>query len=232
MKTWAAVAAAVVACAMLVPASVDAAAPTPRESLAAILAAAHAQKSVHYVALADNGVSRTRLVCDVATTKGIQRITYGRGGRTGKVTVLVIDGTAYIRGDAFILSSYLGFQSAASVRFAGKWIKIPRSDTAYVSISASATLPSTLDEFRLAGRLEFVAHKKVGGQQTFGIAGVTGQPPAKATLYARAKGAPLPVGEVETLGKAFAETLLSKWNEPVIVSAPAHAVPIGTTGLE
>ena len=51
---------------LLVPAAVGAAA-SPRQSLDAILAAGRAQRSVHYVALATNGVSHTRLVCDVAT---------------------------------------------------------------------------------------------------------------------------------------------------------------------
>jgi hypothetical protein len=222
---------ACLACLLLVPASVSAA-PSPRQSLAGVLAAARAQKSVHYVALADNGVSRTRLVCDVATTTGIQRITYQRGGRTGKVTVLVNGSTAYIRGDGFILTSYLGFQAAASARFAGKWIRVPQADTAYASIAASATLPSTIDEFRLSGHLSLLPDKKIAGQKVFGIGGTTGQPPAQAKLYARVEGAPLPVGEVETYGKAFAETLLSKWNEQVRISVPAGAVSIGTTGLE
>jgi len=42
----------------------------------------------------------------------------------------------------------------------------------------------------------------------------------------------LPVGEVETFGKALDETLLSRWNEPVHVQVPARSVPIGSTGLE
>jgi hypothetical protein len=216
---------------LLVPSSVGAAA-SPRATLAAILAAGRAQRSVHYVAIANNGVSRTRLVCDVATTSGIQRITFEEGGRTGKVTVLVSAGTAYIRGDSFILTSYLGFKPAGAVRYAGKWIRIPPSDRAYAPVSAAVTLRSTIDEFELNGPLTFLPAKTVAGQKTIGIKGTVGKPAAQASLYARASGTPLPVGEVETFGKALDETLLSRWNEPVHVQVPAGSVPIGATGLE
>jgi hypothetical protein len=148
------------------------------------------------------------------------------------VTVIVSGGAAYIRGDAFALSSYLGFRIAGASRSAGKWIRIPHSDASYSSISASATLPSTLDEFRLSGPLKFAPGKKISGRQAFAIAGTVGRPPAQAKLYARATGTPLPLGEVETFGKGLAETLLSNWNEQVHVPVPAHAVPIGTSGLE
>jgi hypothetical protein len=222
---------AALACLALIPSSVDAAA-SPRQSLAAILSAGHAQRSVHYDAVANNGISRTRLVCDVAATSGIQRITYERGGNTGHVTVLVRSGTAYIRGDSFILSSYLGFKPAGAGRFAGKWIRIPHSDRAYAPVSAAVTLPSTIDEFRLVGPLTFLPGKTVAGQKTIGIRGTIGKPAAQATLYARAHGAPLPVGEVETFGKAFDETILSRWNERVRVPVPAQSVPISATGLE
>ena len=157
-------------CLLLVPSSVGAAA-SPRASLAAILAAGRAQRSVHYVAIADNGTSRTRLVCDVATTSGIQRITYQEGGRTGKVTVLVNAGTAYIRGDSFVLSTYLGFNPVGAAKSAGKWIRIPHSDRAYAPVSAAVTLRSTIDEFELDGPLSFLPAKTVAGQKTIGIKG-------------------------------------------------------------
>ena len=223
--------AAVLVCVALVPAAVDAAA-SPRQSLAAILAAGRAQRSVHYVALATNGVSHTRLVCDVATASGIQRITYSIGGRTGKVTVVVNAGTAYLRGDSFVLSTYLGFKAPASAKYANTWIRIPRTDRAYAPISAAVTLPSTIDELRLAGPLSFLPEKTVAGQKVTGIKGTIGRPAAQAALYARAHGTPLPVGEVETFGKSLDETLFSHWNEAVHVQVPARTVPIATTGLE
>ena len=99
-------------------------------------------------------------------------------------------------------------------------------------MSAAVTLRSTIDELRLNGPLSFLPPKTVAGQKTIGIKGTVGKPAAQAALYARAHGTPLPVGEVETFGKALDETLLSRWNEPVHVQVPARSVPIAATGLE
>jgi hypothetical protein len=42
-----------------------------------------------------------------------------------------------------------------------------------------------------------------------------------ATLYARAVGSTLPVEEVVSQGSTRATVILSKWNEPIHVAAPA-----------
>lgn len=216
----------------IVPAVVDAAT-SPKQSLASILAAARAQKSVHYVADATDGSFRTTLVCDVGATSGIQRITYVRGGTTGKVTVLVSDGTAYLRGDAFTLRYYMGFKAAPSAKFAGKWVQVPHTDRDYTALAAAVTLPSTIDELRLTEPLSFLPASTLGGQKVIGIKGKTiSKQPAQAGLYTRAQGTPLPVGEVEMSGNALSRTRFSAWNEPVHVAVPAQAVAIAATGLE
>ena len=202
-------------------------------SLAAILAAGRAQYSVHYVALATNGVSRTRLVADVAATEGIQRITYAVGARTGTVTVLVKAGTVYVRGESFVLSTYLGFRAPASAKYANTSIQGYRLGSRVRAARGRGDAPPVDDRRVSARRPALVpAEKTVAGQRVTGIKGTAGRPAASAALYARANGAPLPVGEVETLGKALDETLLSRWNEPVHVQVPARSVLIGTTGLE
>lgn len=216
----------------VVPAVVDAAT-SPKQSLTSILAAARAQRSVHYVADATNGSFQTTLVCDVGATSGIQRITYVRGGTTGKVTVLVSNGTAYLRGDAFALRYYLGFKAAPSATFAGKWVRVPHTDRDYAALAEAVTLPSTIDELRLTEPLAFLPTQTLGGQKVIGIKGKTiSKQPAQAALYTRAQGAPLPVGQVEVFGNALSRTRFSAWNEPVHVAVPAQAVAIAATGLE
>src|SRR5258707_6994830 len=137
-------------CLLVVPSLVTAAT-SPRQSLSAILAAARAQHSVHYVADATDGSFQAVLVCDVGATSGIEQITYERGGTTGKVTVVVSAGTAYIRGDSFTLRYFMGFKATPSVTFGGRWIRIPHSDRDYAAVAAAVTLPSAIDELRLAG---------------------------------------------------------------------------------
>jgi len=223
---------ALLGCLLVVP-SIVAAATTPRQSLSAILAAARAQHSVHYVADATDGSFHTVLVSDVGATSGIQQITYERGGTTGKVTVVVSAGTAYIRGDSFTLRYFMGFKATPSVTYAGKWIRVPHSDRDYAAIAAAVTLPSTIDELRLAGPLSFLPQTTLGGQKVIGIRGKTiSKQPAQAALYARAQGTPLPVGEVEVFRSALSRTRFSGWNELVHVTVPAGAVAMAATGLE
>ena len=216
----------------VVPAVVDAAT-SPKQSLATILAAARAQKSVHYVADATDGSFHTTFVSDVGATSGIQRITYTSGGITGKVTVLVSNGTGYLRGDAFTLREFMGFKAAPSAKFAGKWVKVPHADRDYAALTEAVTLPSTIDELRLSGPLAFLPTLTLGGQKVFGVRGKTiSKQPAQADVYASAQGAPLPVGEVEKFGNVASRTRFSAWNEQVHVVVPAQAVAIATTGLE
>ena len=223
---------AALACLFVVP-SLVVAATSPAQSLSAILAAARAQRSVHYVADATNGSFHTMLVSDVAAGSGIQQITYQRGGTTGKVTVVVSAGTAYIRGDSFTLRYFMGFKAAPSVKYAGTWIRIPHSDRDYAAVAAAVTLSSTIDELRLIGPLAFLPQGTLGGQKVIGISGKTiSRQPARAGLYARAQGTPLPVGEVEAFGSALSRTRFTRWNEPVHVPVPARAVAMAATGLE
>jgi len=231
MRTFAGVA-AFSASVLFVPSFVDAAG-SPKQTLASVLATARAQQSVHYVAASTIGTVRTRLVCDVGLTEGSQQITFTQGKKSGKVTVLVSAGTAYIRGDAFTLTTYLGFKQAGATKVAGQWVQIPHGDRSYASIAEAVTLSSTIDELRLNGPLTLLPASTVAGQKVVGIRGKTvAKPPAAGIVYVSTQPKPLPVGQIETIGGGLAEMLFSHWNEQVHVAVPANPVAIATTGLE
>lgn len=216
-------------------AAVALAAQSPNELRTAIFAAARAQRSVHYVNAgvgnAGVGTVSIRMSCDVTADRGIQRIAFTKHGRTGHVTVLVAHRTAYVRGDAFTLHGYMEFTSAQSSRYAGRWISIPHSASSYPTVSAGVTLPSLLRVLYPKGEAVRVVGK-VGGRQVVGLrkharhAGVG----YTETLWAKARGRPLPVEDYSVApSKGYWQRVtLSRWNEPVQVSAPAHAVPIST----
>jgi broad specificity phosphatase PhoE len=92
----------------------------PAQLLASVLAAGGAQRSVHYVAAANYGGGEIRQVVDAAITRGIQRIAYRQGAKTGHVTVIVAAHTAYVRGDAFTLVNYMGFKAAPAAKYANR----------------------------------------------------------------------------------------------------------------
>jgi hypothetical protein len=132
--------------------AVSLAAWSPFALLARIIAAARAQHSVHYVSTAQLGTTHVVQVADVAAAKGIQRISYTKSGTTGHVTVIVSAHRAYVRGDAFALVNYMGFNPAASAKYANDWVLIPRSDRDYSNVVGDVTLPSAIDSLKGPGR--------------------------------------------------------------------------------
>ena len=172
------------------------------------------------------------MVCDVANDRGIQRISITKHGQTGHVTVLVVHNTAYIRGDAFAMHAYMGFSSSEAARYHGHWISISRGYPAYHTVAAAVTLPSFVHELhfpsssltRVSGT--FAGRKVVGVRRVGTLEGLK----AVQTLYARANGTPLPVELVQVArAKGYRDSVvMSHWNERVLVTAPAHSVPITT----
>jgi hypothetical protein len=218
--------------AWLVPAV--AAARSPRELLTAILAAGRAQHSVHYVSDARLGPLHVVQVADVGPTTGIQRITYTRAGKAGKVTVIVSGRTAYVRGDVFALVNYMGFKPAAAATYAHRWVSIPHSDRDYATVAGDVTLPSVMNSLKGPGRPLAAASATVAGRRVVGVQWrtIVGGKPVVATLYAQASGKPLPVQERVTRGSSLASLTFGHWNEALHVGAPKSAIPISTTGLE
>lgn len=167
--------------------------------------------------------------CDVAGDRGIQRITFTKHGRTGHVMVRVAHRTAYIRGDAFTLHGYMGFTSAQASRYAGRWISLPHTSSGYKTVAAGVTFSSLLrllyphgNPVRVSGTLD--GRKVVGvrvKQRNSGLRYIE-------TLWAKKHGTPLPVEEYQVApSKGYWQRVtMSRWNEPVHVRAPAHAVPI------
>lgn len=210
--------------------------PAPTIFMSRALVAALAQRSVHYTLANSPGSGAVwHYVADVGRNAGTQRITFERGGKTGHVVIVVVAHTVYLRGDEFALNQYQGYHQAASKRYAGRWIRITASDPDYKTLAEDVTLASTIDDLRLLTAESYAGSRVLQGQQVVGIAGTSTYGACILTcedLYVRAHGAPLPVAERMTANSTVTWELLSKWNEPVRVRAPARAIDIARTGLE
>lgn len=211
--------------AVLVLAAPAAASLSPDRLLSSALANARAQRSVHYVSTGSSGTVGVRMVCDAARDRGIQRITFHKAGKTGQATVLVVANTAYLRADQFALINYLGFSASAAKRDAGHWLKIPSSSPAYRTVSAAVRLNSMLAELALPKPLTRLPQSTVEGQHVIGLrnSSVSSGHRVTRTLYVRAAGLRLPVAESTQGGGSQSGVVLSRWNEPVRVSAPRGA---------
>lgn len=214
-----------------VAAAVALAAQSPKQLRAAMLKAAAAQRSVHYVSTSSVPGHAIRVVSDVGRGRGIQRITVTSHGRSGPATVLVVGRTAYIRGNAFTLHNYFPLTQAQAGSYAGKWISIPSTSGAYSIVAADATFASFVADLLPSKHLA-VVRATVAGRRSVGVRGTVRQTGRTLVeiVYAPAVGTPLPSEE-----KAFPAgrtgtslTHMSRWNEPVHLAAPANAVPIAT----
>jgi hypothetical protein len=220
-----------VVAAAAVAASVALAARSPKQLRAAILATASARHSVHYVSTTSAAGHAIRIVSDVGRGRGVQRITVTSGSQSGPATVLVVGGSAYIKGNAFTLQNFFPFTQSQATRYAGKWISIPPTSGAYSSVATDTTFASFLADL-VPGKHLAVVHATVAGRKSVGLRGTVRQANLTLveTVYAPASGKPLPFEE-----KAIAKGVpgssvarMSRWNEAVHVTAPPNAVPIAT----
>jgi hypothetical protein len=213
-------------------ASADAAT-SPSSLRAAILKAASAKHSVHYVAKSSGRYKgqpeQMTQVADVGAGRGIQRITIMRAGETGHVTIRVVNSTAYIRGDAFALHTYMAVPTSQAAALAGRWISIPHTSPAYAPVAADVTFSSFVSHLLPQHHLSLVTGT-VGGKKVRGVHGTAHEEGVTVTLtaYAPASGTPLPF-EVKDIIQGpdggTGSTSLSRWNESVRVTAPANAIP-------
>jgi hypothetical protein len=205
------------------------AASSPDQLVTSALAAGKAQRSVHYVASwVTPGVHGT-MVGDAAVDRGIQRVTYRKGTRTGHATVRVVANTAYVRGDAFTLENFVGLSAQNASSYAGRWIQIPPTHAWFRDVAYAVRLASTIDELEtpMTKPRKVIGTTTVHGQRVVQIRSqsvLAGQPVA-TVLYVRADGPPLPVAEFEKRGTAEQLVVLGRWNQPVDVAAPTGAVP-------
>jgi hypothetical protein len=221
---------AVLAVAAATTAVALAASRSPKELRSAIFAAAKKQHSVHYVEHGAAAGLRQTMVCDVAKTRGIQRISFTLRGKKGHFTVIVVKRVAYLRGSAYALHGYLGYTPTQAATYHGRWISIPPTNRRYKDLAASVTFSSFLHDIYPSAPLRLVTTTN-GGRTVTGVSGTNDEAgPAKfmEVVFPDSRLRPLAVSDVDAkLG--FIDTLkIGRWNEAVRVTAPANAVPIST----
>jgi hypothetical protein len=220
-----------VAATAAVAAAVALAAQSPRAVRNSIVAAARSEHSVHWKGTDLVGGARATTAADVTADEGVQQVTFHLGTATAHVTIRVIDHTAYVDGDALGLRLNLHLTSAQASQYAGRWISIPKTDKLYAGTAQADTLGSLITSIAPHGRLKAFSAKR-HGVRVVGVQAVHGSGKKKTlqVLAAMARGKRLPIEEDEvTPGlQSISSTTLSRWNEPVSVTAPANAVPIAT----
>jgi hypothetical protein len=194
--------------------------------LSKALAAAEASGSVHFAGTDRTSTGTSTYDQNAASAVGNQIITNSGGG---KVTIRVVAGVGYLRGNATALAQL--FKGAAVSPLVGRWIATRSGDPGYQDITDGVTLASMLTEFTPAGVLTKTGPLTVDGQSVIGVKGTSpangpvpqGQP---VTLYVLASGQPLPVSFQGGVGTDQASVAFTHWGETVNTVAPAHPLPI------
>jgi hypothetical protein len=204
---------------------------SPRALRSAILHTARAEKSVHWVGKWRYPDSRDTIVSDVGATEGSQTLTTKTGTGTARLTVELVDQTAYVEGNVDGLVQFQGLTESQAQTYANQWISIPKGDEAYAQAADALTLQSLVNDLVPHGHLAIVSARR-HGRAVMGVRGTLGKGKKKETdvIYARARGKKLPLEQDQSNpGDGYsARTVLSKWNETVSVTAPAISTPIAT----
>ena len=215
---------------------------TPAQVLASSGAAAKGQPSFHYVAKDSQPGLSVTINGDVTRTEGTQTIVATIDGQVGHVTVSLVEGSAYFRGDEAGLQHFMQLSPALAAEYTNQWISLSKNDPGYAAIAAGLTTASSLVQVEIGKPLSLRGMAKKMGQQVLTIRGTSRGIPNGGTkpvtipvrLYVKASGTPLPVlysatwvvdkhPEVQSVS-------FSRWMEPVHVTAPAGPVPMTSLG--
>src|SRR5436853_5390489 len=107
-----------VAAALVTTAAVALGAQSPKTLRASIVAAARAQRSVHWSSTEIIGPVAFTSGTDATRTGGVQHVTFAIGSQRAHARIVVTGGVAYVRGDALGLQMNLGVTAAQGKKYA------------------------------------------------------------------------------------------------------------------
>jgi len=205
------------------------AARSPAKVRKAIIAAALAQKSVHWT-----GRYVTTYAANVKAGSGTERITVPYcypGAPRGSVRLRLVHDTEYVKGNVCGLVYALKLSQPQAKTYVGRWISVPRRGNGrFPWLASGMTLGSVVREITnwpAYLKLHLSTQTSHGTRRLVLLGTCTGQSGAWE-LRARASRKPLPVGFSTGLPTYGSETHFSRWNKPVHVPVPASSTPIAT----
>ena len=189
--------------------------------------------SVHYESAST--VSQVSLLetGDSGPASGTQTVATGKSGVTDTITIDVIGGLTYVKGNAGGFQALVGMNAATAQQVAGRWIEFSTTSATFAQVVAGVRSHDVANELELKGpltlgratTLDGIAVDAIKGTQTYA------KKKERVVLYVRAHGRHVPVEEdaVDSKGKpnGALHVAYSHWGETVRPEAPQGAVPIG-----
>jgi hypothetical protein len=189
--------------------------------------------SVHYVSTSTLSKVSLLETGDSGPASGTQSVATGKGNLDDMITIDVIGGLTYVKGNVGGFETLVGMDAATAAQVAGHWIEFSTTDTTFAQVVAGVRSHDVADELELKGPLTLghattvdgVAVDSINGAQTYD------HKKERVVLYVRSHGSHVPVEEdaVDARGKpnGALHVAYSHWGEIVRPEAPQGAVPIG-----
>jgi hypothetical protein len=190
---------------------------------------------VHFASMATQQGTSISVIGDTGTTSGLQTLTVRKGKTTETLSVMLVAGTGYVKGNTAGLVQILGLTAAQGATHAGKWLSFPTTNSNLAGLVNGLQAKDLPNELKINGPLTFGTANTINGQSATAIKGTVG---ASATtqvpivLYVASSGTPYPLEEVTNPSKGAGKTSLhatvffTNWGEKTHEKAPAHSTSL------
>ncbi len=190
--------------------------------------------SVHYVSTSTQSQVSLVETGDAGPASGTQTVTTGKGSLDDTITIDVIGGITYVKGNVGGLEILAGLDAAQAEEASNRWIDFSTSSSAFSQVVSGVRSHDVATELELKGPLTLGHSRSLDGLTVDAIDGTQLDPSHKTqhvVLYIRASGSHVPVEEdsVNAQGKSTSalHVVYSRWGEPVRPEAPSGALPLG-----
>ncbi len=152
---------------------------------------------------------------------------------TGSITILVIGGITYIKGNTDGLENLAGLSASQAADATGQWIEFATNNAAFAQVVAGVRSNDVATELLLKGPLSLGHPRTLDGYTVDAIEGTQtfARKSVHVVLYVRSQGSHVPVVEDSVYAKgqptAAEHVTYSKWGELVRPLAPQATVSIG-----
>jgi hypothetical protein len=186
--------------------------------------------SVHYASTSTQAKETLLESGDAGPASGSQTVLMGNGS----ISILVIGGISYVKGNAGGLQSLAGLSASQAAATAGQWIEFSTGNAALAPVVDGVRSHDIAEELALKGPLSLGHPRTIDGSAVDAIEGsqTEGRKSVHVVLYVRATGTHVPVEEdtVDAKGQPTADehVTYSKWGEIVRPEAPQATVSIGS----
>lgn len=191
--------------------------------------------SVHYVSTSTQSQVTLYESGDAGPASGSQVVLTGKGTLDDEITIYVIGGITFVKGNAGGLEFLAGLNAAEASTVSNRWIDFSTTNSAFSQVVQGVRSHDVATELELKGPLKLRPARSLDGLSVDAIEGTQAASGAHKSvhvvLYVRASGRHVPVEEdsIGAGGKATPElhVVYSHWGEPVRPQAPDGALPLG-----